>query len=551
MAEIMVNAKVVNKAGEIGTILSFENDIICIDYGNRTAKLLKDAFEKGYLRYADTGLQDEIDAAVAKVKQEQEQEAAAKRLAVEKATRDRQYIQRQTPLGMSVTSAEIRLDAAPVTFNKVRKMDQEMICEIFAECDKETEQLHDRFRPRMTKEAYLPKYRVGYLCKYKDAYVFRVLSRNDQCYYGYSSVDGVTIKDSFTTETLRILRVNGREYCFTKNVSYSTGYFTNSRSYNNGHVSDVKSDFLLNEVIRMCDCGYLNDSVEVRNKEYFAYTKLMMPALHNGKMEVVFKHKAFGSAKRIENLMEYLEGFSSKHIDYAAKHDALNALPIIKKHGLLDVPVLQSVEAIMRKKKSGLSIYNVLEHNLTQLGLDCTGLDKRVVGFAKKVAPIRMGVYLDYIQELMDCANVTIQDFFDKDYVGRHAVLVRQKRVSVSEETQRQYSQVAAELSWIDREENDYYIIIPKTIAEFMYEGDIQHNCVYVRNYYKYVIDRESIIVFLREDKNVPFVTIEYEYGSFEVWQAYGKYNAPISPELYQYVEELGERLRCEMMSHQ
>ena len=551
MAEILVNAKVVNKTGEIGTILSFENDIICIDYGNRTAKLLKDAFEKGYLRYADTGLQDEIDAAVAKVKQEQEQEAAAKRLAVEKAARDRQYIQRQTPLGMSVTSAEIRLDAAPVTFNKVRKMDQEIIREIFAECDKETEQLHDRFRPRMTKEAYLPKYRVGYLCKYKDIYVFRVLSRNDQCYYGYSRVDGVTIKDSFTTETLRILRVNGREYCFTKNVSYSTGYFTNSRSYNNWHVSDVKSDFLLNEVIRMCDCGYLNDSVEVRNKEYFAYTKLMMPALYNGKMEVVFKHKAFGSAKRIENLMEYLEGFSSKHIDYAAKHDALNTLPIIKKYGLLDGPILQSVEAIMRKKKSGLSIYNVLEHNLTQLGLDCSDLDKRVVGFAKKVAPLRAGVYLDYIQELMDCANVTLQDFFDKDYIDRHAVLVRQKWMIVSEETQRQYSQVAEELSWIDREENGRYVIIPKTIAEFLYEGDVQHNCVYVCNYYKYVINRESIIVFLREDKNVPFVTIEYEYGSFEVWQALGKYNHAISPELYQYVEELGERLRCEMMSRQ
>ena len=93
--------------------------------------------------------------------------------------------------------------------------------------------------------------------------------------------------------------------------------------------------------------------------------------------------------------------------------------------------------------------------------------------------------------------------------------------------------------------------MIPKTIAEFRYEGGIQHNCVYVCNYYKYVINRESIIVFLREDKNVPFVTIEYEYGSFDVWQALGKYNHAISPELYQYVEELGERLRCEMMSRQ
>lgn len=553
MAEVLVNAKVVNKAGEVGTIVAFENDVIHVDYGNRTTKLLNDAFEKGFLRYADTGLQGEIDAAVAQAKHEQEQEEAAKRHATEKAERDRQYVQRYTPFRMSVTSAEIWLDAAPVTFNNVRKKDQEIIREIFAECDKETEQLHDCFRPQMSRNAYLPKYRVGYLGKYKDVYVFRVLSRNDQCSYGHAWQNGATIRDSFTTETLRLLHVNGRDYCFTKNVSFSTGYFTNSRSFNNWHVSDVKSDFLLNEVIRMCDCGYLNDAVEVKNKEYFAYTKLMMPALYNGKMEVVFKHKAFGSAKRIENLIEYLEGFSSKHIDYAAKYDALNALPIIKKYGLLDGPVLQGIEAVMRKRKSGHSIYDVLKDTLARLDLDldCADLEKRLVTFVKKVTPLNPGVYLDYIRELEEGAHVTIQDFFDKDYIGRHEILVRQRNVHVSEEMQQQYIQVAEELSWIDREENGRYVMIPKTIAEFMYEGDIQHNCVYVCKYYKHVINRWSVIVFLREEKHAPFVTIEYEYGSFEVLQALGKYNQEISPELYRYVEELGERLRCEMMSRQ
>ena len=553
MAEVLVNAKVVNKAGEVGTIVSFENDVICVDYGNRTAKLLKDAFEKGFLRYVDADVQSQIDAEVAQVKIEQEKEQEAKHLAEGKAARDRQHIQQHSPLGMSVTSAEIRLDAAPVTFNNVRKKDQEMIREIFAECDKETEQLHNRFRPQMSREAYFSKYRVGYLCKYKDTYVFRVLSRNDQCYYGHSGLNGVTIRDSFTTETLRVLRINGREYCFTKNVSFSTGYFTNSRSFNNWHVSDVKSDFLLKEVIRMCDCGYLNDAVEVKNMEYFAYTKLMMPALYNGKVEVVFKHKAFGSAKRIENLIEYLEGFSSKHIDYAAKYDALNALPIIKKYGLLDRPVLQGIEAVMRKRKSGHSTYDVLKDALARLDLhlDCADLEKRLVTFVKKVAPLNPGVYLDYIRELAEGAHVTIQDFFDKDYIGRHEILVRQKNVRVSEEMQQQYIQVAEELSWIDREENGRYVMIPKTIAEFMYEGDIQHNCVYVCNYYRRVINRWSVIVFLREEKHIPFVTIEYEYGSFEVLQALGKYNQEISPELNRYVEELGERLRCEMMSHQ
>ena len=65
------------------------------------------------------------------------------------------------------------------------------------------------------------------------------------------------------------------------------------------------------------------------------------------------------------------------------------------------------------------------------------------------------------------------------------------------------------------------------------------------------MIRRESIIVFLRKEKDTPFVTIEYDYETFEVLQAYGKYNREIPKELYEYIEKLGERLHYEMRSHQ
>ena len=61
-------------------------------------------------------------------------------------------------------------------------------------------------------------------------------------------------------------------------------------------------------------------------------------------------------------------------------------------------------------------------------------------------------------------------------------------------------------------QELPYYIIIPKTSPEFEYEGQIQNNCVYGMAYFLNVINRESIIVFLRKEKNKPFVTIEFDY---------------------------------------
>lgn len=79
----------------------------------------------------------------------------------------------------------------------------------------------------------------------------------------------------------------------------------------------------------------------------------------------------------------------------------------------------------------------------------------------------------------------------------------------------------------------------------------MQHNCVYTCRYYELVIKRQSIVVFLREEKDVPYITIEFDYETFEVLQAYGKYNRRIDNDLYQYIVELGERLRCEMLSQE
>jgi 3-dehydroquinate dehydratase type I len=158
-------------------------------------------------------------------------------------------------------------------------------------------------------------------------------------------------------------------------------------------------------------------------------------------------------------------------------------------------------------------------------------------------------IYGDYINELARMPALTIEDLFDKDYIERHYIMLQEKNVYYSAETNNQYIQIAQELSWIDREENGYYITIPKNIPEFQYEGHIQHHCVYTMEYFKKVIGRRSIIVFLRQEENTPYVTIEFDYETFEVIQAYRKFNQNVDEELYQYIVDLGKQLKFEMMS--
>lgn len=558
MPNVRVGQQVINKMKERGTIVAVEDGRIVVAFANRTAKFKDTAFADGFLQYADADLQNQVEAAVAQAQQEQAQQALAKKQAEETAQNNRRFIQTKASrdhFKVAVVSADIRLDAAPITFTSVRKGDQEPIQAVFAACDKETAALFAQFDPQM--EYYRrgnlsyskSKCCVGFLTQYLGTYVLRVFSRNDT--YKNGTTDGLTIMHSDTTEVMRILRVNGRDYNFTKNVSLAGGGFSHSQHFNNWHVSEVKRTVLLSKVIRCCDGGYLGDYVAADNVECVPYARLLFAAFTNPKMEVVFKNRAFGSAARLENLAEYLEEFSSRHIDHASKFDALSTLPVLKHCGLIEPPILFALEQVMRKQRDGRSVYDVLKNHLTRLGLYGADMDTRLVAFLKKVDPINVGVYLDYINELYGQPNVTLRDFFDKDYFERHLIMLREKRVRVSEETQRQYGKVAEELSWIDREEEGYFLVLPKTIAEFVYEGEAQHNCVFTNRYYNKVIQRYSIIVFLRRDKTQPFVTIEYEYETFEVLQALGKYNRCIDRHLYHYVVELGKRLRHEMLSQQ
>jgi hypothetical protein len=144
-----------------------------------------------------------------------------------------------------------------------------------------------------------------------------------------------------------------------------------------------------------------------------------------------------------------------------------------------------------------------------------------------------------------------MDDVFDKDYEERHFEMIQEKRVYYTRATENQYVQAAAELSWIDRKENDYYIMVPKSIEEFKYEGQTQHICVYSMEYFLCVINQESIIVFLRKSKEIPYVTIEFDYNTFEVIQAHGKYNSYLDDELYEYIVDLGKRLYEERRSYE
>jgi hypothetical protein len=182
------------------------------------------------------------------------------------------------------------------------------------------------------------------------------------------------------------------------------------------------------------------------------------------------------------------------------------------------------------------------------------------MNFIKNVEDFSAAIYDDYLVDLslLQGVALTAQDLFDRNYITRHTELFNEllaRYETNASETEREdnekYVKAANELSWIDREENGYFIMVPKTAKDFADEGAAQHNCVYRLAYYNKVVSRTSVIVFLRREKNTPYVTIEYDYNTFRVLQALGKFNKKIDPELYQYIVNLGKQLYYEMHMYQ
>lgn len=565
--DIIVGEFVVNKLAEVGTITAFDGQYITVEYQSRTAKFLTNVFEQGHIRYVNAELQKKTEERIAQAKSEAAQKAEETIIAAEKVKQVPKVQAAKASAAsdaITIESSELLINPAPVHLNSVHKNDRQLVQEIFDECEKDTQNLYTSFQPKMVYPKFTSrsrsKYGIGFLSKYKDTYVFRVFSRNDV--YKKRVNSGVTVLESNTAEVLRVLQVNGKLYHFSKNISFSLGHYNNTTANGKWCGSNMGANVFLNEVICNCDCGYLNGHITDKriNTEAFLFINLLFLALVNNKAEIVFKNKAFASTYRIGNFADYLEGFTSRQIDLASKNDVLHALPFIKQFGISDIELLRDLDSVMYKIRYGDSVHDCLERMFARLGLGCADLDRRLMNFVKDVEHFNAAVYFDYLQELnrQPAIGLTIQDLFDKNYVARHDALLREQaernqKISFQQEQKEnaEYTKAAKDLSWIDREENGYFITVPKTIMDFKVEGAGQHNCVYKLRYYRQVVKHSSIIVFLRQEKDIPYVTIEYDYQTFAVRQALGKYNKRIDPELYDYVVMLGKQLYYERHTHQ
>jgi hypothetical protein len=561
MKDIVIGERVRNKQGEIGTIVAADDKSITVAYENRQAKLLANAFENGYLRYEDSDLQYFIDADIKEVEDEKrrrEEEALRAKEAAREACRK---MEAKSLPGITFNSVSIRLDPVPVSLNSVKTRHKNTVQEIFDACDKDARDYFEEFDPKMKyvretksyvyygRSSYRSRYCTAFLCQYSGEYVMRVFSRND--IYKPGVMGGFTVTNSDTTEIIRIISIGNDTYYFSKNLSQSGISYMNTTCYNKWHSTELNNCVNLDKIVKKCDCGYLDSYIEQENVDCFGYARTLIAAIFDDKAEIVFKHKIYHAMNDVKDIVGYLEQFSPKQIDFACRNNVLDVLPIIKSQGLYDTDILQRLNSMMENRRNGVSLYEALTRLFDQFNLDSSVMDKRLISFLRRADNFNVIIYRDYIYDLSRLEVVTIDDVFDRNYEERHYIMLNERRVYYPKAICEAYANEAKELSWIDREENGYFVIVPKSVLEIKEEGDYQHHCVYTNGYVNDVIAHESVIVFLRKEKEIPLVTIEFDYNTFEVLQARGRYNQTPDYKARQYIKLLSETLNREKTSRE
>lgn len=106
-------------------------------------------------------------------------------------------------------------------------------------------------------------------------------------------------------------------------------------------------------------------------------------------------------------------------------------------------------------------------------------------------------------------------------------------------EMYRKFALIAEKYLPMQRDMKDAFIVvIARSPADLIREGDMLHHCVGRMNYDQRFIREESLIFFIRnkETPDVPFVTMEYSLKNGKVLQCYGDHDTRPSEEVLNFV---------------
>lgn len=392
--------------------------------------------------------------------------------------------------------------------------------------------------------------------KYDDIVVFRYFTRTDL--YTNKVKSGVSVSSSFIREVERLAIYNGKKYLMVNGVysnmgcygfyPYSSGW--TYKNYNRGYSyygCGRNYDMYLSyyEAI-VPNMNSLNNYISKLKKGYDAITleESYFNIIANHKYEVAFINGFCGKIKDIDT-------YSEKQIAFACKNSLAGKLPLMKYFQTYDIQFLNAFKTddypfSSEDYSDVITTCDILElHNISKY---------RYISFVKQFDKNSFDykLFYDYVKMVDELdMNIKGKVVFKKDYKKAHDIV--QKTLNLMSQPERikksnsKYCNEIKNLSWINRTE-EYTIIIPQNVDQFLKEGNENNICVFSSKYYEKVYRHQSIIVFIRKNENIdkPYVCMELNYHNFDLIQIRGKANSRPNASVINYANKLILNLKKE-----
>lgn len=207
-----------------------------------------------------------------------------------------------------------------------------------------------------------------------------------------------------------------------------------------------------------------------------------------------------------------------------------NFMKMIYNIGSKDLPIykLYSMAELMKYGYKIEKLISYVEKQFNKTCIDCSGRD--VVRYLK-----------DYL-EMCSLMEVT-PDLYPSDIIAVHDNLQLAYKVKENKLSENKIRKISDNCQKYIPENENYTIVIPASIMEFVEEGKNQRNCV--ASYVNRVVKKQCLIFFIREvnDKESSFVTAEYSNGKLVQIKSKNN-NSVYKKEILDYAHEFCKQIK-------
>ncbi len=162
---------------------------------------------------------------------------------------------------------------------------------------------------------------------------------------------------------------------------------------------------------------------------------------------------------------------------------------------------------------------------------------------------IKLGSYRDYITACTYLGlDMTLQkNLYPHDFKRWHDIRIDQYNTKKAENDAKkreemyvQFAKIAKKYLPLQRNKENFIVVIAKSPQDLIREGRILHHCVGSMNYDQRFIKEESLIFFVRNasDPDTPFVTMEYSLERKAILQCYGENDRKPNDSVMEFVNK-------------